>query len=102
MRFIAIMAAECQGILNRSWKYERPIFAHVILTKELGVYRARDIRARIKSGMDLWERGLHAGLVENMEAEGADMEGRAAIGGEEEDEAVARSYRDTVLSGKLR
>ena len=35
------------------------------------------------------------------EAEGAAWEGRVASGGEEEDEAVSRSYHNTVLSGKL-
>ena len=52
--------------------------------------------------MDLWERNIHAVLVGGVEAEGAAREGRAASGGEEEDEAVARIYHDTVLSGKLR
>ena len=51
--------------------------------------------------MDLWERGLHAGLAGNAEAERDAREGRSASGGKEEDEAVARSYHDTVLSGKL-
>ena len=51
--------------------------------------------------MDLWERGLHAGLVEDDEVEGAAREGRATLGGEEEYEAVARSYHDTVLSVNL-
>ena len=51
--------------------------------------------------MDLWERGLHAGLVGDAEVEGAAREGRATSGGEEEDEAVARSYDYTVLNGKL-
>ena len=52
--------------------------------------------------MDLWESGLHAGLGRDAEAEGAAQEGRAASGREEEEEAVAQSYQDTVLSGKLR
>ena len=52
--------------------------------------------------MDHWERGLHAGLVGDAKAEGAAREGRAASLGEEEDEAVAWSYHNTVLSGKLR
>ena len=51
--------------------------------------------------MDLWKRGLHAGLVGDAEAEGDAREGRAASVGEEEDEAMDRSYHDTVLSGKL-
>ena len=36
------------------------------------------------------------------EAEGAAREGRAAFSGEEEDNTVARSFHETVLSGKLR
>ena len=52
--------------------------------------------------MDFWERSLHLGLVGGAEAEGASREGRATSGGEEEDEAVARSYHDTVLSVQLR
>ena len=52
--------------------------------------------------MTLWERGLHAVLVGDAEAEGAAREGRNARGGEEEDEVVSRNYHDNVLSGKLR
>ena len=52
--------------------------------------------------MDLWERGLHAGLAGDAEVEGTAREGRSASGGKEENEAVARIYHDTVLYGKLR
>ena len=52
--------------------------------------------------MDLWERGLHVGLLGHAEAEGAAQEVRSASGGEDEDEAAASSYQDTVFSGKLR
>ena len=52
--------------------------------------------------MDLWEKGLHAGLVGDAEAEGPAREGRADSGREEEDEAASRIYNDTVLSSKLR
>ena len=94
---------EWLGIINQSWNSERPLlFAHVVLTKTLGVRRAQEIHARITRRMDLWERGLHAGLVGDSEAEGAAREGRAASCGEEEEELVARSYHDTVLSGKIR
>ena len=51
--------------------------------------------------MDLWERGMNTGLVGDAKAEGATREGRDAYGGKEEEEAVDRSYYDTVLSGKL-
>ena len=52
--------------------------------------------------MNLWERGQHAGLVGESKAEGAAREGRAAFRSEEEDYAVARSFHEKVLSGKLR
>ena len=52
--------------------------------------------------MNLWEKGLHAGLVGDAEAEGAAWEGRAASGREEEEEEKFQYYHDTVFSGKLR
>ena len=52
--------------------------------------------------MDLWEKCQNAGLVGDAEAEGASREGRAASGSEEEDEVVARSFHNTLLSGKHR
>ena len=52
---------------------------------------------RINRRMDLWERGIHTGLVGGAEAEGDAREVRASSGEEEEDEAVVRSYHDTVL-----
>ena len=101
-RFTAILAAEWRGVLNRSWNSERPlVFSHVVLMKMLGVCRAREIRDRVTRLMELWERGLHVGLVGDAEAEGDAREGRDAYGGEEEDESVARSYHTMVLSGKL-
>ena len=52
--------------------------------------------------MDIWERGLHAGLVGNAKAKGAAREGKDASGGEEKYDTLARSYPDTIFSGKLR
>ena len=101
-RVTAILAAEWRGVLNRSWYSEMPlVFAHVVLTKTLGICRAREIWARITRRMDLWERGQHAGLVGDAEAEGDAREGRAAFSDEGEDDSVARSYHETVLLGKI-
>ena len=62
--FTAILAAEWRGVLARSWNSKRPVvFAHIVLTKTLGVHQTREIRACITRYMDLWERGQHAGLV---------------------------------------
>ena len=71
--FTAILAAEWRGVLNGSCNSERPlVFSHLVLTKTLSVRRAREIRARITRRMDLWERGQHAGLMGDANAEGAD------------------------------
>ena len=69
---MAILVTEWRGVLRRSWNSERPlVLDHVVLTKTLGVRRAREISAWITRRMDLWERGLHAGLVGDAKAEGA-------------------------------
>ena len=72
-----------------------------VLTKTLFVCRAKDIREQIIRRMDIWERGFHTVLVGGVEAEGASKEGKATIGGEEEDKAIARSYHDILISCKL-
>ena len=85
-RFMTILATEWKGVPIKSWNSDMPlVFAHIILTKTLGVCSAKDIRSQITRRMDLWERGLHAGLVGDAEVEGAARECRAAIGEEEED-----------------
>ena len=75
---MAILVAEWRGVLGRSWNSERPlVFDHIFLTKSSGVCRAKDIQARINRRMELWERGIHAGLMGDSEAEGAAREDRA-------------------------
>ena len=70
--------------------------------KDVGVRRAREIWSQISRSMDLWEKGLHMGLVGDTEEEGSDREKRATCGGDEEDEVIARGNHDTVLLGKIR
>ena len=83
-RFTSIMAVEWRGVLNRSYKSDRQlVFSHVVLTKTLGIRRAREISSRISRRMDLLERGIQSGLVRGAEAEGAVREGKDARGGEE-------------------
>ena len=56
----------------------------------MGVRRTREVRSRITRRMDLWERGIHAGMVGDDKAEGDAREGRASSGKEEEEEEVAK------------
>ena len=49
-----------------NWKNnsKRPLFfSHVVMNYTLGAHKARDIRARINLPLDLWERGIHTGMV---------------------------------------
>ena len=97
-RFTAILDLECRRVLDRSWNSEIPlVFAHVVLTKKLGVHRAQENRARITRRMYLWDRGIHTGMVGDAKVEGATQEGRAASGGEEGEEAISQSYPDTMF-----
>ena len=60
------------GVLGRTCNSKRPlVFPYVVFTKKLGIYKARDIQARITRGVDLWERCLYAVLVGDADAEGA-------------------------------
>ena len=52
--------------------------------------------------MDLWDRGLHADLVEDALAEGRDREGCDARCDKEEEECLARSFHIIFLSRNLR
>ena len=89
-------------MLDQKWNSERPlIFSHVVSTKTLGTHKAREIRARIDSQLDLWERGMHAGLAGDALVEGRAQEDRVKRRVEEEEDFLAHSLHITVLSGKL-
>ena len=48
------------------------------------------------------ERRLNTCLLGDADAEGASREDRATSGGEDEDEAISRSYHENLLYGNLR
>ena len=63
-RFAAVLDTEWRGVINRKWNSEMSfVFSQLFLTRILSTHKAREIRARIDLQMDLWERGIHAGLV---------------------------------------
>ena len=74
-QFTSFLSAEWRGVLNRKWNFKRPlVFAHVVLTETLGTRKAREIQVRIDRQLDLWDRGIHAGLVGGALAEGISRE----------------------------
>ena len=80
-------------MLNRKWNAERPlIFSHVVLTRTLGARKDREIQVRIDRQLDLWERGIHAGMVGDALAEGRAREGHIKQHDKEEDNCLARNF----------
>ena len=66
-RFMAILSVEWKGAIVSSCKSEITlVFSRNVLTKALGVCRARDIMAIFARRMDLWDWGLHTGLMWDM------------------------------------
>ena len=66
-----------------------------------GIRKDREIIQRITKIIDHKEKGPHADLVRDMEAQGTSREGRDTCGGGEEDKFIGRKFYITVMSGKL-
>jgi hypothetical protein len=100
-RFLAMLTREFKGVRQREWNSERPlIFPMVILQKTEGTTRAQDIRKRLTQRMDLWDKGKYAALVDDTEDE---LLSRVGSGTRiKDDDASARQFNATVLSGRLR
>ena len=65
-RFFVILSVELDGIQNCQWNEERVIvFQTVILQRISGVSGSRNIRDRIDSQTDLWNKGAHNELVQD-------------------------------------
>ena len=101
--FTAVLDADWQRVLDWKWNSLIPlVFACVVLTKTLGAPKARETQASINRRLDLWERGIHAGLVED-----ALEKGRARVGcvnrrEENEKDYLACIFLSTLLLRKLR
>ena len=69
--FTALIAAEWQVVFDWKWNFKIPLlFSHVVLTRTISSFKAREIQERIYRRLDLWERGIHTGMVEGVLAEG--------------------------------
>ena len=89
-------------MIDQKWNSKRPfVFAHVVLTRVLGARKARYIRERIDHQLELWDRGIHSGLVGDALAEDRSREGRINRRVKEEKDCLARSFNSTLLWGKL-
>ena len=63
-------------MLDKKWNSEiLLVFAHMVLAKTLGACNTREIQSNIDHYLDLWERGIHAGLVDGVLSEVRAREG---------------------------
>ena len=100
-RFISILTSEFQLVRERRWNSERLIvFIVCILQRAQGVIRSRDIRARLRHRMDLWEQGHIAALVDDTES--LLLERSHPVVRAHTPESEARVFNSKVLSGRLR
>ena len=101
-RFLHMLVLEWQGVLKRDWNSEKPLaFPMVVLPTREGVKSAGSIRKLLTQRMDLWEQGKFQELVFDVEDEVLRRVG-ARSRNYAEDERLAHSYNERVLSGRLR
>ena len=67
----------------------------------MGAHKAREIQARMDRCLDIWKRGIHAGLMGGVLAEGRASKGRIKRREEEEEGFLAHSFHSTLLSGDI-
>ena len=73
----------------------------MVLKSNLGARKVREIHARINCQLDLWDRGIYAGLVGVALKEVRSRKGRVEQSNEEEEDFLGRSFHSTLMSGKL-
>ena len=100
-RFLNMFAAELRQVRERKSNSERAlIFSAVVLRRESGIKRARDIKRRLTSRMDLWEAGKIAELVQDTVTTAKRGAGGARRA--EDAESIARKFNSMVIAGKMR
>ena len=102
-RFTAVLDVECQGVLDWKCNFKQPlVFTHLVLTRTLGACKAREIRVMIDRWIEIWEWGIHTGLVGNLLAERRDRKDRVEKINEEEVGRLACSLHSPLMPGKIR
>ena len=100
-RFLTMLAEEWRKVRGRETNSERAlIFPAVIMRRDGGIRKAKDIRRRLTSRMNLWESGKIAELVQDTVTTA-----KRGVGGAkppDDEESIARKYNSMVNNGKVR
>ena len=101
-QFVQLLSDEWQAVIDRKWNSERPlVFPMVVLATKLNVKAAKDVRSLLEQRMSLWMEGKFDVLVDDAEDEVYRRIG-SGTQSKRSDEAIARSFNETVLGGRLR
>ena len=100
-RFVECLSREFHGVRAGTWNLERPlVFVSTVLQRSPVVRKAHEIRKRLTHRMNLWDEGKFTALIDNTEAEVLKQFGASSP--PQDKESIARSFNNTVLSGRLR
>ena len=98
---VSLMASELRGVRERKWNSERPlILMACILRRKHGCVRAKDIKTRIASRIDLWRREKYDALIRDITNTSIANAGHRTATNDAE--TAARKYNSAVLDGRLR
>ena len=97
---VSLMTAELRGVRERKWNSERPlVLLACILRRKHGCVKAKDIKMRIATRIDLWRQGKYDALIHDITTSSLANAGyRSATN---DAETKARKYHSAVLDGRL-
>jgi len=95
---VSLMAYELCGVRERKWNSERPlILLACILRRKHGCVKAKEIKKRITTCIDLWRQGKYDALIHDITTTSLANAGyRSATN---DAETMAWKYHSTVLDG---
>jgi hypothetical protein len=95
------MTSELQGICKRKWNSERPlILMACILRCKHGCIKAKEIKKRIATHIDLWHQGKYDALIHDITTTSLANAGYRSATTDEE--TSAWKYHSAVLDGRIR
>ena len=94
---MSLMASELRGVRERKWNSERPlILMACILRRKHGCVKAKEIKKRIATRLDLWHQGKFDALIQDITNTSLANAGYQSASNDAE--TTARKYHSAVLT----
>ena len=98
---VSLMTSELRGVRERKWNSERPlVLLACILRHKHGCVKAKDIKMRIATRIDLWRQGKYDALIHDITTTSIANAGYRSANTDAE--TTARKYNSAILDGRLR